>query len=352
MGINGSATCVLNFGDNGTCVGELVGGVENAGMSQMFRMMNGARIAVGLQGLAVASTAYLNALEYARERKQGSNYRYWKDPTKPRVPIIDHPDVRRMLLDCKATVEGTRMLIVKLANHLDLATQLAGSDDEKAAYHRGQVELLTPLVKSYGSDEAFRVCSVAMQVYGGAGYLKDHPVEQYCRDSKIFSIYEGTNHIQAMDLVGRKVGQGGGTHFQAFMADVTQFIEANRRNETYGSAVEILAAAQEATLQTAMSMLEWSQKPEKLHHIPLNANNFLNMMSQLAIGWLLLDAAILGEAAKKKLAATDPDQAFYEGKKSAALWYARNILPDVERWGKVAALEDSSAMDLPDEGFG
>jgi len=151
MGINGSATCVLNFGDNGNCVGELVGGVENLGMSQMFRMMNGARIAVGLQGLAVASTAYLNALEYARERKQGSNYRYWKDPTKPRVPIIDHPDVRRMLLDCKATVEGIRMLIVKLANHLDHATQLAGSDDEKAAYHHGQVELLTPLVKSYAS---------------------------------------------------------------------------------------------------------------------------------------------------------------------------------------------------------
>src|SRR6266851_2044882 len=124
MGINGSATCALSFGENDSCIGEVVGSVENVGMSQMFRMMNGARIAVGLQGLAVASSAYLNALEYAKERKQGSSFQNWKDPTKPRVSIIEHPDVRRMLLDMKAHVEGIRALIVKLASHLDHAAQL------------------------------------------------------------------------------------------------------------------------------------------------------------------------------------------------------------------------------------
>jgi alkylation response protein AidB-like acyl-CoA dehydrogenase len=190
MGINGSATAVLNFGDSDDCMGELVGGVENAGMSQMFKMMNSARIAVGVQGLGLMAAAYYNALDYAKERKQGANFKYWKDPTQPRVAIIEHPDVRRMLLECKAISEGVRMLAVKLASHLDRAKQLGGVDDEKAAYHQGQVELLTPLVKSYASDEAFRLCAQAIQAFGGAGFLKDHPVEQYCRDSKIMSIYE------------------------------------------------------------------------------------------------------------------------------------------------------------------
>jgi alkylation response protein AidB-like acyl-CoA dehydrogenase len=243
MGINGSATCVLNFGENDQCLGELVGGVENAGMSQMFRMMNGARIAVAVQGLGVLSTAYLNALAYAKERKQGANFKFWKDPTKPRVPIIEHPDVRRMLLEMKANTEGIRALLVKLTTHVDRSRQLAGVDDEKANYHRGQVELLTPIVKSYSSDTAFRLCAQAIQVYGGAGYLRDHPVEQYCRDAKIFSIYEGTNHIQAMDLVGRKLGQAGGSHFQDFMRDVSEFASQHRTDPRYGSAVETLTRA-------------------------------------------------------------------------------------------------------------
>ncbi len=176
-------------------------------MPQMFRMMNGARIMVGIQGVSVASAAYLNALEYARDRKQGPSITQWKDPTAPRVAILEHPDVRRMLLDMKSRVEGIRALAVKLARHEDSVRLFRGKDDAKAAYHQGQVDLLVPLVKAYGSDQAFRICEEAIQTYGGAGYTKDYPVEQYCRDAKIFSIYEGTNHIQAMDLVGRKLGQ-------------------------------------------------------------------------------------------------------------------------------------------------
>ena len=205
LGIRASATAVLNFGEAGRCRGILVGGRQHEGMSQMFRMMNGARIAVGVQGLAVASTAYLNALDYARERQQGSSIRNFKDPNAPRVPIIEHSDVRRMLLEMKAKVEGMRALAIKLALHADLARALAESDAGAAAYHEGQVDLLTPLVKAYGSDQAFRVAEMAIQIYGGAGFVEDHPVEQYLRDAKIFSIYEGTNHIQALDLVARKL---------------------------------------------------------------------------------------------------------------------------------------------------
>ncbi len=351
MGINGSATCVLNFGENDACVGELVGTVEHVGMSQMFRMMNGARIAVGIQGLGLASAAYQNALDYAKDRKQGSHFTKWKDPTAPRAAIIEHPDVRRMLLDMKAHVEGIRALIIKLAMHLDKAKQLAGKDDDAATYHRGQVELLTPLVKSYGSDQAFRICAQAMQVYGGAGYIQDYPVEQYTRDSKIFSIYEGTNHIQAMDLVGRKLGQAGGSHFQQFMGDVGSFIEAHRESPVYGEAVKTLAAAQEALMASAMTIFGWSQDGGKFPLIPLSANRFLNMMSEVAVGWLLLEAAVTSEKAKGALSADHPDRAFYEGKKYSALFYARNVLPCVEQAAKLIATEDTSPMDIPDAAF-
>ncbi|ATB40617.1 acyl-CoA dehydrogenase [Cystobacter fuscus] len=350
MGIRASATCVLNFGENDGCVGELVGGIENVGMSQMFKMMNGARIAVGIQGLALASTAYFNALEYAKDRKQGAPAHKWKDPAAPRAAIIEHADVRRMLLEMKAHVEGTRALIVKLAMHTDKAHQLAGKDDTQAAYHRGQVELLTPLVKSYASDQSFRLCAQAIQVFGGAGYCQDYPVEQYTRDSKIFSIYEGTNHIQAMDLVGRKMGQAGGAHFQQFMSDVGSFIEAHREHKIYGDAVKQLAAAQEGLMASAMAILGWSQDPAKMTLIPLSANRFLNMMSEVAVGWLLLDAALIAERVGEK--ATGDEKAFYDGKKWSALWYARNVLPNVEQAARMMALEDTSSVDISTQAFG
>jgi len=351
MGINGSATCVLNFGEADGCLGELVGGVENAGMSQMFRMMNGARIAVGIQGLAAAGSAYLNALEYARERKQGPHFTKWKDPTVPRVPILEHPDVRRMLLDMKSHVEGIRALVVKLARHVDLSRVLRGKDDEKASYHHGQVELLVPLVKAFASDEGFRVCSTALQVYGGAGYLKDHPVEQALRDVKITSIYEGTNHIQAMDLVGRKLGQAGGSHLQAFLGDISAFVEAHRSHPLLGKEVESLAAGQEALMSAAMGLLAWGQSGQ-LGLIALNANRFLGMMSRLAVGWLLLEGAAIADEAQAKLADVHADRAFYEGKKQAALWFARNELPRVEAEARLLTLSDASPMNIPDAGFG
>ena len=224
MGINGSATCVLNFGDDGSCIGGPVGGDAklNQGMPQMFKLMNGARIAVGIQGVGVASTAFLNALEYAKERKQGSNITHWKDADgaarahhrarrrAPHAPRHEgarrgHPRARRQArpppgrASALCTRQGRR------------EGRLPPGPGRPARAAREGVRHPT---------RRFRVCETAIQTYGGAGYTRDYPVEQYCRDAKIFSIYEGTNHIQAMDLVGRKLGQAGGANLQAFLGDV------------------------------------------------------------------------------------------------------------------------------------
>ena len=352
MGIRASTTAVLNFGDSGHCVGELVGTAEQKGMSQMFHLMNYARIGVGIQSLALASSAYLNALDYARERKQGSSIKQWKDATAPRVPIIDHPDVRRMLLDMKARVEGLRALVVKLTMHIDQAHAIehAGGDKAAAEYHIGQLDLLVPLIKAYGSDQSFQICATAIQVYGGAGYLKDWPVEQYCRDSKIFSIYEGTNHIQAMDLVGRKLMQRGGANVQAFGKDVGAFIAAHKQHPVLKDSIAVLGQAMEALTGTGGKFMQWFGGG-KMEMVPAVANRFLEMMSETTVGWLLLDAAVIAEAAAATLPADHPDRAFYEGKRFAAQYFAHNVLPGVAAKAQLIAREDRSALDIPAAAF-
>ncbi len=350
MGINGSATCVLNFGDADDCIGRLVGGVPHQGMKQMFMMMNYARIGVGIQGLAIGGAAFQAALEYAKERKQGSSIQQWKDPSAPRVAIIEHPDVKRMLLEMKAKVEGIRALIVKLSMHQDRVTALAGKSDEQAAYHHGQVELLTPLVKAYASEEAFNIANLAVQVHGGAGYTRDYPVEQYLRDAKIFTIYEGTTHIQALDLVGRKIGQGGGKHTQDFFADVGKFIAAQGEHPILGGAVKQLAKAQEAVGGAAFQFLGWFKGGE-MEKVPLNANRFLEMMSETAIGWLLLEGAVIAHEKQAKLEKDTKEWSFYEGKKQAALFYANNVVPEVVAKAKMLQNGDRSALDITADSF-
>ncbi|MEM9070408.1 MAG: acyl-CoA dehydrogenase [Myxococcota bacterium] len=350
MGINGSATCVLTFGEDDDCVGELVGTVEHQGMRQMFKMMNFARIGVGIQGLAVASSAYLNALEYARDRKQGSSIKDWKNPEAPRVTILHHPNVRRDLLEMKAKVEGIRALITKLAVHQDRLRSIGDKDDASTAYHKGQIDLLTPLVKAHSSEEAFKVCETAIQVYGGAGYLRDWPVEQYARDSKIFSIYEGTNAIQALDLVGRKLGQGGGKNTQTFLGEIQEFIKEHAEHPELKDGVANLKKAHEAVGGSVMQFLGWFQGG-KMPNIVLVAERFLHMMSKLAIGWLLLQGASI---AIEKLKETDSaaEKAFYEGKKFAAIYYAMNIVPEVVGDARILRVCDDSPVQISDEAFG
>ncbi len=353
MGIKASSTAQLVFGEDGKCIGELVGTVEQKGMSQMFHLMNYARIGVGIQGLALASSAYLNALDYAKDRKQGSSIKQWKDATAPRVPIIEHADIRRMLLDMKSRVEGIRALAVKLTMHIDRVNALekTGKDKSEIEYHQGQVDLLVPLIKAYSSDQAFSICATAIQVYGGAGFLRDWPVEQYCRDSKIFSIYEGTNHIQAMDLVGRKLMQRGGANVQAFAADVAKFVAANKERESLKDAVAVLAQAMEAMTSTGGKFMQWFGGG-KLEMVPVVANRFLEMMSETTIGWLLLEQAVIAETALAKLAADHPDRAFYQGKVYGARYFALNVLPGVAAKAQLIAREDRSAVEIPVEAFG
>jgi alkylation response protein AidB-like acyl-CoA dehydrogenase len=350
MGINGSSTCVLSFGENEACRGLLCGTVENQGMPQMFQMMNGARILVGVQGVAAASSAFLNALQYAKERKQGSSIAAMKDPNAPRVPIIQHPDVRRMLLDMKSRVEGIRLLGLSLTSHLDRSEVAAESDLDKANYHRGQVDLLTPIFKSYATDQGFQIAATAIQAYGGAGFLKDHPAEQYCRDAKIFSIYEGTNHIQALDLVGRKLRQAGGKPALDFLSDVGRFLEAHAKHPRLASSVAELKKAHAATGQILGKLMDWG-KVGNVDLTSLAANRVLEILAELAVAWLLLEGAVIAHETLPKVAASHPDHAFYEGKLHTAQYYALNVLPGVLTKADIIAKEDRSALDISEQAF-
>ncbi len=355
LGIRASATAVLNFGENDGCRGYLLGGEENVGIRQMFRLMNGARIAVGVQGIGVASTAYLNALSYAQERQQGSAAKNFKDPNAPRVKIIEHSDVRRMLLEMKSKVEGMRTLALKLSLHYDLAEALAGKDDAKAKYHLGQVDLLTPIVKAYCSDQAFRITELAIQTYGGAGYVEDHPVEQYCRDAKIFSIYEGTNHIQALDLVSRKLTSHGGENFKNFLQEIKTFVADHSSQPGLGDEVRALGEATEALERGAATLMDFFMS-SKIDQVTLVANLFLETMAEVTIAHLLLDAAVIAKS-KRDTDGDDPDEvspedfAFYAGKVSAAKFFVNFVMPGVH--SKVGAIGagDRSAIDIPDGGF-
>lgn len=351
LGINASTTAVLNFGDDDNCEGFLIGGVENVGMKQMFQMMNGARIGVGVQGLAVASTAYLNALAYARERKQGTSVKAFKDPNAPRVAIIEHSDVRRMLMEMKAKVDGMRSLAVCLALHQDKATALAEKDPDAAVYHRGQVDLLTPMLKAYCSDQGFRVCELAIQVYGGAGYVKDNPVEQYLRDSKIFSIYEGTNHIQALDLVVRKLRGRDGKDLGDFVTGLTKFVGEYSEDDAVGEEVKALSEAA-LKLQEAGTGIVRYMMTGKLDQLTLCASPFLEAMAHVTVAHLLLEGAVIAEQKRTQ----DDEQSqeefdFYAGRVMTAKFYVNFILPQAKALCEAIMSGDRSALDVPDHGF-
>jgi alkylation response protein AidB-like acyl-CoA dehydrogenase len=350
MGIQGSATAVLNFGENAACQGYLCGTVENQGIAQMFQMMNGARILVGFQGVASASSAYLNALAYTKERRQGAALAAAKDPNAPRALIIEHPDVRRMLLDMKARVEGIRALGLRLTTHLDWAQALNEKDPSRALYHQGQTDLLTPIFKAYATDQAFLVAVTAIQAYGGAGFLRDHPAEQYCRDSKIFSIYEGTNHIQALDLIGRKLRQQGGKPVIDFLGEVGRLIETQINHPRLGRAITELRGAHEVVGSTIGKLMEWGQAGDRA--LPqLMANHVLEILAEVAVASLLLEGAVIAHDKLGEVPATHPDHAFYSGKVHAAVYYALNILPGARHKAEIITNADRSPLDITDDAF-
>ncbi|HRS83466.1 MAG TPA: acyl-CoA dehydrogenase, partial [Smithellaceae bacterium] len=302
MGLHGSSTCVMNFGDNGDCYAELLG-EERQGMKIMFQMMNEARIAVGLQSVASASMAYLHALHYAKERLQGSSLLEMKNPEAPRVPIIQHADVRRMLLWMKAHVEGMRALLCYVSYCVDREHGMdAEADRDK--YH-GLLEVLTPLCKAYCSDMAFKVTELAIQTYGGYGFCSEYPVEQFMRDIKIASIYEGANGIQALDLVGRKMGLKKGMYFMSLLGEMNATIAKYQENAALKDLAGDVRQAANTLAETAMYFAESSKAGKFL--IPVgNAYPFLMLMGKVVMAWLLFWEA--GAAREIREAADSTDE--------------------------------------------
>jgi alkylation response protein AidB-like acyl-CoA dehydrogenase len=337
MGIHGSPTCTMVFGENDDCYGELLG-QERSGMKIMFGMMNEARLGVGLQGLSMSEPAYLYALEYAADRKQGSSISEFKNPDAPRVSILQHPDVRRMIMDMKSKVEAMRALIGFTSLNIDIQHAAEGADKDAAS---AVVELLTPITKSWCTDLGFDVIETAIQVLGGHGFLRDHPLEQYMRDLKIASLYEGTNGIQAMDLLGRKLGMKGGMVFMSFLSRIDEV--TNRITEKKGALAGDAALVAELRNQLAecAMALGMTFSSGDLELPLLNAKPFLDAMSEVVASWLLLwEAEVaeqkLAELAQSKgisgdavaaFAKSDVDAAFYDTKIKTARYFIQRTLP-------------------------
>lgn len=347
LGINGSATCQLNFGEGGPCVGYLVGD-ERSGMRYMFQMMNEARIACGQQGASQANAAYQRTLDYARERIQGPSM---TDPRAGSVAIIEHPDVRRNLMLMKAYAEGTRALVAQASFWADEAKH--APTEEQRAKALDQLELATPIVKAYSTDKAFKVCETALQVYGGYGFLEDYPVEQYLRDTKITSIYEGTNGIQAMDLVGRKMRMRGGALFMNYLQNLGAFIAENKGREEVAEVIEALERAQGALGQTAMWLSQTA--PEDVRLALLQATPYLEIFGDVMVGHLLAQQAVIAADALIEKVGTvtptveqrlaDEDVKFYAGKVDVARFFSTEVLRVVGSKAKAITSGNRAALD-------
>ena len=364
MGIKGSATCLINFGDHGECYAELLG-EERQGMKIMFQMMNEARLAVGMQGLASASIAYLHALQYTKERLQGSSLMEFKNPEAPRVPIIQHPDVRRMLLWMKSSVDSLRALAYFTAYCFDMEKVV--QDEAEKDKWLGYAEILTPIVKAYSSDIGFRVTETAMQCYGGYGFCCEYPIEQFLRDEKIASIYEGANGIQALDLIGRKLGMKKGAYFMNLLSEMNNTIA---KYKDLNGVKDFAGDVQNAVNKLAeMGLYLATCGKQGKFLVPINnAYPFLMMMGKVVSGWFLLWEAGVAQQKLDELAkAQGVDQgdaaawaqfvkgnknaAFYTGKIYSAKFFAKNVLPEVDAAATAIKNEDMSILEIPEESF-
>jgi alkylation response protein AidB-like acyl-CoA dehydrogenase len=346
MGIKGSATCELTLGADAPCRGLLVGGVHD-GIRQMFRVIEYARMAVGTKSMATLSTAYLNALDYAKTRKQGPDLARASDKSAPRVEIIRHPDVRRMLMLQKSFAEGLRSMILYTANLQDRVALLGGHESPEAQQADALNDLLLPLIKGYSSEKVYELLAVSLQCFGGSGYIQDYPIEQYIRDQKIDSLYEGTTHIQALDLFFRKVARDRGATLQRLMGEIKATVDA------LGDVAEL--AVEKAALEKAhgdvgsifMTMLgKVMQSP---YHAGFQGNRVLFALAELVIGWRLVVQAKIALA--KVDGAAGDDQAFYRGKLASARFFAKQVLPGIGLARRLVEQGDLDLMDVGDETF-
>ena len=347
LGIHGNATCSLSLGSKGNCEGTLLG-EENKGMRAMFQMMNEARLLVGLQGLACASSAYLYAVNYARERVQGRHLLKALEDDAPAVPIIKHPDIRRMLMTMKVYVEGMRSLLYYVGNCGD-KFQISDKEEDKARY-QGLIDLLIPIAKGYVTDKAFEVCSLGLQVYGGYGYIKEYPMEQLLRDCRITQIYEGTNGIQAMDLLGRKLGMNKGRPIMDLLGEIQQTITAAKSIPNLADAANKVEVAVNKLGEVALHIGQSGMSPDTRMKAFAHAYNFMEVSGDVIFAWLLLWRASLAaqnleNGAKKK------DAAFYEGQLKSAEFFVHSILPITFGKMDVILTASDAAVDISEDAF-
>jgi hypothetical protein len=350
MGIKVSTTCELTFGGHGTpAVGWLLGDVHN-GIAQMFRVIEYARMMVGTKAIATLSTGYLNALEYAKERVQGADITQMRDKSAPRVTITHHPDVRRMLMLQKAYAEGLRALYLYTATYQD-TVELGGEDAERAARVN---DLLLPVVKGVGSERAYEMLTLSLQTLGGSGFLQDYPIEQYIRDAKIDSLYEGTTAIQSQDFFFRKIIRDRGQAIGHLNSEIQAFLDASGDNGRLKEERALLATAL-GDLQSMLNamigfVMSAQQDPRNTYKVAQQTVRFLMSTGDVLIGWLLLRQAEVALAALDG-ETTAKDQAFYQGKVAAASFFARNVLPELSARRAIVEATDNALMDVPEAAF-
>jgi alkylation response protein AidB-like acyl-CoA dehydrogenase len=356
MGLKVSTTCELTFGAHRPAVGTLVGDVHD-GIRQMFVVIENARMMVGTKAIATLSTGYLNALAYARARVQGADLAQQADKSAPRVTVTHHPDVRRMLMMQKAYAEGMRALVLYTASLQDAQAVAAARGEPSERAHELN-ELLLPVVKGAGSERAYEMLTLSLQTLGGSGFLQDYPVEQYIRDAKIDSLYEGTTGIQGMDLFFRKVLRNEGRALRDLLAEVTAFAGGDAGNgrlkpERFALAQAAADVARMAEVMTGFAVASL-ERPAEIYRAGLNTTRLLVALGDLVIGWLLARqaevamAALDGERGAHLPAA---DRAFYQGKLGAARFFATTVLPKLAAEREITEETTLDLMELPEEAF-
>lgn len=353
MGLKVSATCELSLGQHGVpAVGWLVGEVHN-GIAQMFDVIEQARMMVGTKAIATLSTGYLNALEYAKSRIQGADLTQMMDKTAPRVSIMHHPDVRRALLTQKSYAEGLRAVYLYTATFQDpeVAKLVHGVDAELAFKVN---DLMLPIVKGVGSERAYEKLTESLQTFGGSGFLQDYPVEQYIRDAKIDSLYEGTTAIQAQDFFFRKIIRDKGQALAFVAGEIEQLIKNQDGNGRLKAERELLATALGDVQSMAATLTGYlmaaQEDPKAIYKVGLGSVRFLLAVGDLVIGWLLLKQAAVAIKALDE-GATGDDRAFYEGKVASASFFAKNMLPLLTSVRTVVESIDNETMELDEASF-
>jgi hypothetical protein len=348
MGLKGSVTCEMSYGQDGPTRGLLVGDAHD-GIRQMFHVIEYARMAVGIKSMATLSTAYQNALAYTKERVQGPDLARAADKNSPRVPILAHPDVRRMLMLQKSHVEGMRALILFTAWTQDQVEIGGGHGAGKAAEDDRLNDMLLPLVKGYCSDRCYELLAVSLQCFGGSGYVQDHPMEQYIRDQKIDTLYEGTTHIQALDLFFRKIARDGGATLQGLLGRIRATLAEAEGGDALAEERRALAAALADVEGIFVAMM--GKVSESVYHAGLQGNRILAALAELVIGWLLVRHAAIASRKRAGEGVTPDDAAFYEGKIASARFFCHEVLPGLALSRRLIEASRLDLMKVPDAAF-